>query len=163
MDEIYKPVPDFEDCYEISNFGNVRRTKSGKGTREGKEIKPGVVRDGYLMVHFSKNGYRKSFQVHRLVLKTFVGESPLECNHKDFNRQNNRLDNLEYVTHHSNAARGKRCRNTILDEADINLIRELAKRFTHKIVANLFKVKRETISQIIQGRNWKYIEEEPFK
>lgn len=101
--EIWKPIKGYEGLYEISNWG---RVKSLNYRRSGKLglLKPKVDKDGYLVVCFCKDGKRKYFFVHRLVAEVFL-ENPdnLPCvNHKDENKTNNSVDNLEWCTHEYN-------------------------------------------------------------
>lgn len=100
MEEIFKPSAVFPDCYDVSNYGNV---KSYHG--KGKILKPSKSKNGYLMVILSEYGASKGMSVHRLVALSFIGECPIGCavNHKDGNKQNNLLTNLEYVTYSENS------------------------------------------------------------
>ena len=65
-------------------------------------IKISKYNNGYCFVTLSKNGKNEQILLHRLVMKTFVGNSKLEVNHKDGNKENNNINNLEYVTHSEN-------------------------------------------------------------
>lgn len=81
--------------YEVSNLGRVR---SPKGVR-----KPSLDRYGYLYVHLRARGISKNVKIHRLVAESFIGPSNgLQINHKDGNKQNNAIDNLEWVTNQQN-------------------------------------------------------------
>jgi len=82
---------------EVSNMGEVRRSRDKKVYAQWISI------HGYKLVSLS-NQKRKHYSVHRLVAHTFIGESGLHVNHKDFNRQNNRTDNLELITQKENNA-----------------------------------------------------------
>ena len=94
MEEIWKELPDTNGKYECSSLGRVR-----------------VKETGYL-VSFSTSSYgyhkcainRKSTKVHRLIAKTFlpIVEGKNEVNHIDFDRKNNRIDNLEWVSRREN-------------------------------------------------------------
>ena len=89
--EIWLPIKDYEN-YEISNLGRVR--KKDKILKQYKNDK------GYLYVSLSKNNKRKLFRVHRLVAITFI-ENPNnlpEVNHKDEDKTNNKVENLEWCT-----------------------------------------------------------------
>lgn len=101
MKEIWKSVPDFEGLYEISNLGRVKSLPKQLGVRwrEEKIIKNNIDSHGYCYVVLCKNKKTYPRRVHRLVMLSFVGDYPdMIVNHLDFNKQNNALDNLEYVT-----------------------------------------------------------------
>ena len=97
--EVWKDIPKFEGKYQASNFGNIRST-----SYEGHEgwinnLKLSKRKDGYLQVQL----YEKKYLVHRLVASTFLGEKEqLVINHKDGNKQNNCINNLEWVTSSEN-------------------------------------------------------------
>lgn len=98
MKEIWKDIPNYEGLYQVSNLGNVKSVKNKK--------KMSLIDHGneYLYVTFSKDGKRKNFYVHRLVSQAFIkdyDESKV-TNHKDYNRKNNRVDNLECVSQKDN-------------------------------------------------------------
>ena len=108
--EIWKEIKNYEGLYEISNTGKVRsltRVKQfGRGYRtfEGKEIKLQQDKDGYFKVNLSKDGVKKRFFVHRLVAMNFIEniDSLPVVNHKDGDKQNNNVSNLEWATHSEN-------------------------------------------------------------
>lgn len=145
--ETWKPVLDFEDLYEVSDFGNVRRIarsktldaakipeakrmfehgatlkqvadflgtsiptahsiKLGKtwaGDAAYRIVKPQLMKH-YFVASLCKNSKYARRSVHRMVWEAFNGriEGRLEINHKDLNRTNNLLGNLEVVTHQQN-------------------------------------------------------------
>ena len=92
--------------YEVSDTGKVRSwaIRNGKGTGLApypRLRKEGVTKAGYLQVSLPSVGYSRGFRnflVHRLILRAFRGDSTLQCNHKDGNRGNNRLGNLEWCS-----------------------------------------------------------------
>jgi len=90
MEEI--EVVDFPGYYVRSN-GEV----IGK---RGRVLKPKITWDGYQEIILSDGSRRKSIRVHRLVAACFFGDCPdgIQVNHKDGNKQNNSVENLEYVT-----------------------------------------------------------------
>lgn len=97
QDEIWKPIVGFEDFYEVSNFGNIRRKKSGRLRRiDYAPIYPTIL--------LSANGVHKTYRVHRLVAKAFLPpiEGKTHVNHKDGDHSNNCVDNLEWVTQKEN-------------------------------------------------------------
>ena len=101
MNEIWKDVPGYEN-YMISNLGNVKSLNYNHTDREHL-LSPGNC-NGYLRVNLCKNGVKKYFLVHRLVYSTFVGEIPEGCeiNHINENKTDNRLCNIEAISHKAN-------------------------------------------------------------
>ena len=92
MMEEWRAVPGYEGLYEVSNTGNV------KSLIKNKIIKGFINRSGYRLVGLSKNGIRKKITIHRLVAQVFI-ENPdnlPEVNHKDEDKTNNNVDNLEW-------------------------------------------------------------------
>jgi hypothetical protein len=98
--EIWDWVPDYEWYYFISDYGRVR------SRCKGRDICLMPDKDGYLRCHLYKRGIRKSFYVHFLVALTFLKkpEGNVQVHHKDGNRQNNHVENLEWVTKKQNLA-----------------------------------------------------------
>lgn len=91
--EIWKDIEEYEGLYQISNFGNVKNKKN-------KKIKEATHYHGYKYVMLSKNKKQKKKYIHRLVAQAFI-ENPnnyKEVNHKDGNKENNYIDNLEWCT-----------------------------------------------------------------
>lgn len=104
----WKPVKGYEGLYEVSNDGRVRRLRFTNGSHDFekvRECKQTLNTWGYMTVNLSKNGKGNTKRVHRLVANAFLGESNLQIDHIDGNKQNNRLDNLEYVTPKENTNR----------------------------------------------------------
>lgn len=95
--EIWKDLKDYEGIYKVSNFGNVYSIKN-------KKILKAELNNGYVNIILTKNKKQKMFKVHRLVAITFIPnkENKPCVNHKDYNRANNYVDNLEWVTHSEN-------------------------------------------------------------
>lgn len=94
--EIWKDIVDYEGLYQVSNLGHIKSFHNNKE----RILKPRKVKDGYLMICLYKKGKGKNFQVHRLVAKYFIKDydENLEVNHKDYNKENNKVDNLEMMT-----------------------------------------------------------------
>jgi hypothetical protein len=93
-DELWAPVREFPEHYEISSHGQLRRKKSGKLR------KPQAIKGGYVLATMSVNGKIFGRYVHRLVVDAFLGPIALglEVNHKDGVKTNNGVANLEVVT-----------------------------------------------------------------
>lgn len=89
----------------IKGFSNYNINTEGKVfNKNGREIKQTVNRNGYPMVKLCDNGYEKNCSVHRLVAETFIPnpENKQTVNHKDGNKLNNQIDNLEWSTYSEN-------------------------------------------------------------
>ena len=95
--EQWKPIDGFEDLYAVSSLG---RVKSLNYNHTGKEkiLKPGKNSSGYLLVNLYKDRKRKAFKVHKLVAEAFIPnpEGFEQINHKDENKINNCVSNLEF-------------------------------------------------------------------
>ena len=103
MIEIWKDIKGYEGLYQVSTLGNV---KSLNYNRTGKEmlLSPGMQTNGYLYVHLWKGGKRKKYSIQQLVAKAFISNpNGYPCvNHKDENKLNNCVDNLEWCTYQYN-------------------------------------------------------------
>jgi len=102
MIEKFVPIEGYEGLYEVSNIGNV---KSLNYRHTGKEevLSPGVRR-GYLFVTLCKEGKVRHYDIQQLVAKAFISNpNGYTCvNHKDENKQNNCVDNLEWCSYSYN-------------------------------------------------------------
>lgn len=90
MKEIWKPIKNYN--YEVSNLGNVRNIKTKR------VLKPEYSNKGYACVQLIKNHKIKKFRIHRLVAKLFIPnpDNLPEVNHKDEDKSNNCVENLEW-------------------------------------------------------------------
>ena len=110
--EIWKDIKGYEGFYQVSNFGRIRSVDRIVITQDGRNvfykskiISETIDRDKYITVKLSKYGTYKSIKLHRLIAQTFMpidNYKDLEVNHIDFNRTNNKIENLEWVTHSEN-------------------------------------------------------------
>ena len=94
MIEEWKDVVGYEGLYQVSNFGNIKSL-----FRYKRQLKP-VIRNGYESVKLCKNKNAKFVSVHRVVAEAFI-PNPQKLpiiNHKDENKQNNCVENLEWCT-----------------------------------------------------------------
>ena len=132
--------------------------------RNGKKIKPQLNGKGYLRVSI---GGKLQF-VHRLVAQKYLPnpESKSQVNHKDGNRLNNCVDNLEWVTNQENRTHavknklhlcGEDCPWSKLTQNDVDFIRSHTE-FTAKELAKKFNVAVSTIRTVRQGKSWKTVE-----
>jgi hypothetical protein len=101
--EQWKPVVGYEGLYEVSDLGRVRSIHF-QGISRIRMLSMNQKKNGYLITELSKGKKQKRIYVHKLVTQAFLGERPLgmEVNHKDGNKLNAALSNLEYVTQAEN-------------------------------------------------------------
>ncbi|ARM69191.1 HNH homing endonuclease [Staphylococcus phage vB_Sau_Clo6] len=116
MKEEWKDIEGYENSYMISNYGRVKaKEKLIKRSNHTMKRKEKILSlnnngNGYMVVHLYENKKRKSITVHRLVATHFLPNTDnLPCiNHKDENKENNRVDNLEWCTQSYNNMYGNR-------------------------------------------------------
>lgn len=126
--EIWKDIPGYEGYYQISTFGNVksidRTVKQVCGKNPSKYqynhyksvlLKPFYRKDGYIEVSLCKNKKYKKYLIHRLMGITFLENkyNYPEINHKDENKQNNNLSNLEWCTSKYNTNYGTKIQRVV--------------------------------------------------
>ena len=114
-EEEWSDIFGYEGQYQISSFGRIkslnRLVKNGSGNRyvKGKFLNLYPDNNGYLLVTLEKDGKSKRYRVHKLVADAFIekDEDRTYINHKDFNKYNNALSNLERCTQKENAHHAK--------------------------------------------------------
>lgn len=166
MKELFKPIKGYEGLYEISSFGRVKNVNRNSFLK----LKP--TNCGYLKVNLSKpyddkkGHYLKTYTIHRLVAEVFIpNPDDLPCvNHKDENKHNNHIDNLEWCSHAYNDNYGTR--NSRMGAKKSTAIRciETGKIFKSIREAALFANRKEsTISSCLSGKtktsggyHWEY-------
>lgn len=120
MIEIWKDVVGYEGLYQVSNCGRVRSVERNVSVQrsgqkylvhyESKVLIPQERRHGYLSVClYGRGGNKRNFKqisVHRLVAEAFIPnpKNLSEVNHIDEDKQNNKLENLEWVSHQENCS-----------------------------------------------------------
>ena len=103
--EIWKSIKDYPN-YEVSNLGNVKSLNYRRSKNE-KLLKPAISKTGYLNLTLRKDNKSKNYKVHQLCAMAFLNHKPcgmeLVINHINFNRLDNRIENLEIVTTRENS------------------------------------------------------------
>lgn len=140
--EIWKPIAGYEGLYEVSNLGRVKSIeryteyKNCKSTHRigikskvnGRVVK-GRICCGYHYVGLTKEGVCKNYRVHRLVAMTFIpnpNNLPI-INHKDENRLNNSVGNLEWCDQKYNANYGnarKKLSSSLIKSIGVKIIQK---------------------------------------
>lgn len=165
MEEIWEVIKDFPK-YEVSTLGRVRNCKTGRVLKAG--ISSGT---GYLVCGLCVDGKATTKAVHRLVAETFIPnmDNKNQVNHKDGNKLNNNVNNLEWCTskHNLRHARDTGLNNNSgeqhflskLTKEQVDFIREKYiprdKEYSGVALARKFGVSQQTISDIINNKNWK--------
>lgn len=162
----WRAIPGWPE-YEASTDGEIRNVAARRGTRMGRLLKQRLSSNGYLMVTLSGQGVRKTLTVHRLILETFAGSPPdahAQCAHGDGSRQNNRAENLRWVTarensddarRHGRLSCGERNGSAKLTADAVTEIRTLrAGGMLHKQIAARFGVARSVVSRVLSGARW---------
>ena len=106
LQEIWKNILNYEGLYQISSHGRVKslQKKTGFLIRKEHILKPRVKDNGYLIVSLFKDKQMSNKYVHRLVAEAFIpNPSNYPCiNHKDYNKTNNNVDNIEWCSYSQN-------------------------------------------------------------
>ena len=176
--EIWKPITNYKGLYSISNYGRIRRDrKYGFGACKPNIIlKPIKHYNGYLSVVLFKNYKNKGIRrlIHCLVLENFIGKTSkrYQVNHKDGNKTNNRVKNLEWVTpkeniNHakiilksfSNMPNGEQIKQSKLTKNRILEIRNKysSGKLNQTKLASLYNVSITNIHKIVRLKTWKHI------
>lgn len=165
QEEIWKEINDYENIYQISNYGNVRNIKTNR-------ILKSNIRGMYLAIGLWNKSEGKNVRIHNLVASAFVPnpENKTEINHIDGNKLNNHFSNLEWCTHKENiqhahknklvkSACGEKIYNSKLTKEDVLKIKKLynsGEYYQHEI-ATMFNVTSANIQSITSNSSWKHL------
>jgi hypothetical protein len=153
--------------YEIHPNGDVVSLKFGKM----KLLKQHINVEGYHRIGITNDdGVRKFFGVHRLVGECFI-PNPLnlpEINHKDCNKSNNNVENLEWCNHQHNIRhsvfnklyqmnKGIENHNAKMSESDVYYLLKIGRTTKIRDLEKMFPVSRSTINKILNNKLWKHL------
>lgn len=170
MIERWKPVLGYEDFYQVSDRGRVRRIAGTFGAPAGRILR--LQDENYLWVWLHANGHRRRQKIHILVAQAFLGPRPvgLDVNHKNGIKRDNRPVNLEYTTRSENlkhsfrvldreAVRGEDHGQAKLTDAAVEQIRQdyAAGGVTHRELAVQYGVTYGSIGPILRGETWTHV------
>lgn len=169
----------YDGRYAVSDFGRIMRLEPARGTKQGKILK-------YILYHseldrhgeprqYAKvtiavgSGWTRQIAVHRLVTECFIGSCPKGfcVNHRDGDKLNNALSNLEYVTVKDNArhasqmgllVRGEDHLHAKVTEEDVIAIREaVVNGMTYRELGEIYGLNRSTLHSIVHHKSWKHV------
>lgn len=158
MFERWKPIKGYEKKYEISNCGNVKIIKTNK-------LKlPQKSKNGYLVINLYIGKNPKRVYIHRLVAKAFI-ENPnnyKDVNHKDGNKSNNYVGNLEWCTRSQNLKHAYKNKlkvpsSQVLTIEQVKYIKQNPKNLSRKQLADELNISYWSICNIYQGRTFKEV------
>ena len=167
-----KDIPRYENLYAATEDGQIWSYPKlcGRRKHNGVWLQPGKNKDGYLCVILSKNEQRKSFKVHRLIAETFIPRPiRFEVNHKNFDKTDCRVENLEWLTskenvrhsskHNVGHPKGELAGNAKLTNEKVREMRRLRtdKKVSYKELGKMFGVDDSVISRIINRQTWSHI------
>ena len=175
MKEVFKDIKGYEGLYQISNLGRVKSLARIRGNQyDGLELtlKFNNDKDGYLKINLSKEGIKTCFRVHRLVAEAFIPnfENKPQINHIDGDKENNRVDNLEWVTCKENINhafdvlghtvkkginQGEKCGRSKLTRDQILEVR--SSKLSGRKLAPLYGVSAFHINRIKNGTTWSWL------
>lgn len=167
QNEIWKPVIGWEDSYEVSSLGRVRRIKAGQGARTNRCRSLKLRKDGYLEVALQVEGKRKDILVHILVAEAFIGprKPQFTVNHKNLDKTDNRPENLEYLTVRENV-RHAASAGVMGVTGELNGSAKLTRQKARDIrerhangdrvseIARDYGVTHRTIDLVVNGKTW---------
>ena len=160
MIRYWKEIKGYEGKYKISNYGEVvslpryKQNHSKLQEVPMKQIKPYInKKNGYVYVYLCNDGKYKNIRLHKIVAETFL-DNPNnynQINHIDGNKQNNRLDNLEWCTASYNIKDMKK-RNGKYDN-DKLIVKKYKKLKSCTKVGKLFNMSGENVRQVLIRNN----------
>lgn len=162
MKEIWKPVKGYEGLYGISNFGRI------KSFYTNKILKPVKQNTGYYRITLCKDNIKTNYYIHRLVAEAFLSSSKYsEVNHKDGDKFNNDVRNLEWcnrkynINHSVNVLKnqlGKCKRVQCLETGQIFSSLTQASKFYNQHTSNLSNLLNSNSKcKTFAGLHWKFI------
>lgn len=181
MEEIWKDVVGHEGEYQVSNMGRIKSIARNIRRRDGKNF---PVRErilvgshdskGYVQVELRKDGERNIRVIHRIVADAFIPkqEGKTQINHIDGDKDNNRVDNLEWVTCQENIGhawenglnhplRGENHGNHKLTDENVRFIRKnydpQKPGCSAKAIAKRFDVSPYAILRVVNGKGWTHV------
>ena len=163
--EIFKDVCGYEGFYQISSLGRLKRVVGSR-----KPITKGsLTQKGYLSYKLYKDNVKKTRVSHRLVAKAFIPnpQNLPQVNHKDGDKLNNTVDNLEWCTNYQNMShaiknglvdcRGEKSGKNKYPESIIRLAHETKLILTDKEFAQKYSLRPKYVNAVRRGERWNWL------
>lgn len=173
-DEQWRPVVGFEGLYEVSNHGRVRSLVRFRGERVSPRIsylRGSQNAGGYIVHSLRRHGHKHGTHrlAHRMVLESWVGPRPegMEAAHLNGVPNDNRVENLAWMTHVENVSHQREHGTLLLGEKNpqaklnariVAAIRSLREHgVTLRDIARAFKIRETTVSLISRREGWDHV------
>ncbi len=171
--EIWKDIKGYEGLYQISNLGRVKSlAREKKNGVNSKQNIPEIILNiydngkGYKRTNLCKNNIIKSNYIHRLVAEAFIlnSKNEREVNHKDGNKANNNVTNLEWCNRKENVLHS--CINNLVPKGNLHYNSKLTNEQiiqirndnrVQKIIANDYGITQTVVSAIKLRKTWKHL------
>jgi len=158
MKEIWKKIENYKGLYEVSDAGKIRSAK--------QNLNPVLTTAGYPKVKLCRDGNVKSMLVHRLVAIAFLDnpENKPQVNHKDGDKTNNNVNNLEWCTASENMKHafatklnvtltGENHPSSKLSNSDVVNIKSLKGKVSYLKISKMYNVNFYHIRDIMRGKS----------
>lgn len=173
--EVWKDVVGYEGLYAVSNKGRIKSLKrtvhhpiNGKSNLSERLRTTNPSKDGYCHISLNKESIISSLTVHRIVAKAFIPnpQNKPQINHINGVRNDNRVENLEWVTGSENVRHafknglvptGEQHKSSKLTEEQVLKIRKKGKYKTRTQIAREYNVSFSCIDKIMKNKTWKHI------
>ena len=176
--EIWKDISGYEGLYQVSNLGRVKSLEN-RSNHKKEKILASHIRNQYYGVTLYKDSHYKNYTIHRLVAEAFIPnpDNLPEVNHKDENKLNNYVDNLEWCNKKYNINYGHGAVNRQIQnrERGLSMGKKVLCVETGVIYSSIIEAYRQTgigqkeIINVCKGKphyktaggyHWKYVDEE---
>lgn len=153
-DKKEKYIPGFDRQYIATRSGKIFSLKNNKRI----ELIGSKKKNGYREILINHKGKKKYLLVHRIIAQLFIGKRKGLVNHKDGNKQNNKISNLEYMNNSDNQkhARDNGLLNIKMNKEKVKKIKaERKKGKTYAEIAKKFGIGETQTRYICQNKRWK--------
>jgi hypothetical protein len=167
-DEEWRPVPNSNDKYQVSNYGRIK-SFFNKGKYE-QMLKTHEL-NGFKIANISINNKKPSIYIHRLVAEAWIPKPSNDHNyvmHLDGNLSNNHISNLAWMTKEQMHAHRRELKkksttvkisNSKLNESDVRLLKSMLQRgVSHIQIAKMFCISGMQVTRIKRGENWGHVQ-----